>query len=347
MRIGFVPHVPISLIQGGAEVQAIKTKEAIEREGHQVLWLDLADKDFIKKIDIIHFFGLSPHLSWWAQLAKQYLPVVVSPIFYATQAQYKIFFNILKRFRGTTPRKSLQMAHIADALLPNSEAEARQIIKFFKVSPEKIYVVPNGVEKDFIGRDPKRFIKKYLKGWNAGKPFILSVQNIAERKNTLNLINAALKIKVPLLIIGSFNLAPPSYVYRIKYLTKKYPHLLKHIPPIPRTDLKDAYAAAHVFALPSHLETPGLSSLEAGLNGCNLVLGDCAPVKEYFSNISFIVKQDSESIAKGLKSALSVPRNYFNQATIISQKYTWERAGKTTLQIYKNILSKISYENRN
>lgn len=338
MKIGFVPHVPFSLVQGGAEVQAIKTKQAIEQFGYQVAWLDLSDPNFIKKIDLIHFFGLSPHLSWWAQLASQYKPVVISPIFYATQLKYKIFFNLLKYFRGTTPRKTFQMAQIADVLLPNSQAEAKQIAKFFKVSSQKIFVIPNGVEKNFVGTNPESFLKKYLPDFKKNQLFVLSVQNICERKNTISLIQAAVELKIPLVLIGSLKLASGSYISQIKFFSKRYPNLIRYIPFIPREELKNAYAAAHVHALPSYLETPGLSSLEAGLNGCNLVVGDCLPVREYFQGLAYIVKQNKSSIKRGLELALSSPRNYFGQSEVIRTKYNWESIGKKIISVYKKIL---------
>lgn len=340
MRIGFVPHAPLSFIKGGTEIQAIKTKEMIEKEGHQVLWLDVGDEEFIKKIDLIHFFASTPpHLTWWAELAKQYVPVVVSPIFYAKDVPHKLFYTFFKKLRGTTAHIRFSMIRVADILLPNSKVEARQLIRIFQVPPEKIRVIPNGVEKDFVGTNPQEFIRKYLPGWE-NKKFILSVQHISPVKNTINLIKAALSIQTPLVIIGSLALADSVSRKAIKYFSESYPHLFCHIPFLPRSELKNAYAAAHVFALPSHSETTGLASLEAGLNGCNLVLGKCEPVEEYFQGIAFIVKQDVNSIANGLKQALTKPRNCFNQAEFIFRNYTWEQVGKMTLQVYEELLSK-------
>ena len=45
-----------------------------------------------------------------------------------------------------------------------------------------------------------------------------------------------------------------------------------------------------------------LASLEAGINGANLVLGECEPVREYFEGMARIISQYSmDAISQALR----------------------------------------------
>ncbi len=279
------------------------------------------------------------HFAWWMSVAKNSHPIVLSSIFYKTEFFKKYFFMFARKIRGTIARPYNQVFKIADIILPNSKSEARQIEKIFDVNPEKMFVVPNGVERDFIGCNPEKFREKYLKKLPMDEPFALSVHRIEKRKNSLNLVKAAAQTKIPLVIIGSISpTEKKKYIGKVMEIIEKNENII-YLGPLPREELADAYAAAHVHVLPSFLETPGLSSLEAGLNGCNLVVGDCPCVNEYFSDIALVVDQDAESIKKGIDRAFSLPRNFFNQSSKISEKYSWENVAKLTEEAYLKVLS--------
>jgi glycosyltransferase involved in cell wall biosynthesis len=197
-------------------------------------------------------------------------------------------------------------------------------------------VVPNGVDADFLGTQPDEFRNLWLKDLPSSEPFILSVGRIEPRKNTLNLIRACVGLGVPLVLIGAMNLgSDPRYLQDVRSLVERHPQSVRLIGPLARQELPNAYTAAAVHALTSYVETPGLASLEAGLNGCNLVVGACPPVEEYFGDIATVVRQDPASIRNGLEQALSSPRNGRHQAETIREKYGWDRVAELTEEAYR------------
>ena len=104
-------------------------------------------------------------------------------------------------------------------------------------------------------------------------------------------------------------------------------------------DLANAYAAAKVHVLASWYETPGLSSLEAALAGCNIVITAKGATEEYFGNYAEYCDPASiDSIRKAIIRALSrEPSDELRN--IIKTKYNWKVAAERTLQAYNAILS--------
>jgi glycosyltransferase involved in cell wall biosynthesis len=342
LRVAFLPSSPPSLGVGGAEVQAQKTKEFLEKRGHTVQWFDFGNPSFLQEIDILHAFGTGWHLYPFVRHISSRIPIVISPIFYThsplKRATYRLAAQIPQSYAKT--RRSLLRE--ADALLPNSNAEAAQLANIFGVNPLKTTVVPNGVEQEFLGSEPTLCYKKYLPTLPIQTPFIFSVHRIEKRKNTLNLIHAALSLKTPLVLVGGFAKDDAAYVSRVMRIAQKHSREIFYLGILDRSELKNVYAAAHVYAMPSYMETPGLASLEAGLNGCNVVVGECPPVREYFSGIAWIQRQDIKSVAAGIKMALRSRRNYFSQAEKIRDTYSWERVAELTESVYRNVLHKRS-----
>ena len=341
LQIAFLPGSPPVFGQGGIEVQAEQTKVFLERLGHKVYWVNFGDRSLLQKADIFHMFGTGWHLYPWAQFIKMHNKnLIISPVFYTESLLKRVLYRIVVYAPQTFPRVRKLLLHSADFLLPNSRAEAEQISKLFGICQEKMLVVPNGIETDFMGENPLNFRKKYLPDLNETTPFVLSVHRIESRKNTLNLVRAAILLNVPLVLIGGVNRLRENrkFVAEVMHLVEKHSPLIRYLGLLPREELKDAYAAAHVHAMPSYMETPGLTSLEAGLNGCNLVVGYCPPVLEYFSGIAFIQKHDATSIAKGIEIALRSPRNCFSQAEKIRKSYSWERVAELTEKAYLQVL---------
>src|SRR3989338_3603807 len=95
------------------------------------------------------------------------------------------------------PSSRRQMLLLADAVIPNSEIEKRQLMRLFAIGPDKLHIIPNCVDKDFAHSDENIFVSKY-----GLKDFVLSVGRIEPRKNQLNLIKALKGFGRALVIIG-------------------------------------------------------------------------------------------------------------------------------------------------
>ena len=110
---------------------------------------------------------------------------------------------------------------------------------------------------------------------------------------------------------------------------------------LPRPALRNLYRAARVHALPSWFETPGLASLEAAAHGCPIVVGDVAPVHEYFGDLATYcdpgdVRLDPRRDHHALEHAEAAARC----RSTSEPTFTWARAAAATLAAYEDTLTR-------
>jgi glycosyltransferase involved in cell wall biosynthesis len=106
--------------------------------------------------------------------------------------------------------------------------------------------------------------------------------------------------------------------------------------------LCDAYASAKVHVLPSYCESTGLSSLEAAVLGCNLVVSPNGDTREYFAGDAWYCDPDSPaSIRAAIDAAYHAPPNPRLRSRIL-ERYTWDRAAAETRAAYDAVLQESS-----
>ena len=105
----------------------------------------------------------------------------------------------------------LHAAEDSDHIITISDFSRDEIIKYAKVSPDKITVVLNGVERAFSPGEPVRK-ESFLAERTGGRPYCLYVGNLEPRKGLARLLEAFALIsdKVPHVLVVSD--APPSPV---------------------------------------------------------------------------------------------------------------------------------------
>lgn len=226
---------------------------------------------------------------------------------------------------------------LANMVLPNSTSEANLIVRDFGLPLKKMVVIPNGVDLNFLNSDPTLF--KNTIGLDT--EFVLSVANVGSRKNTLALIQALRAERIPLVLIGSTN---PTDIYCKLCIKAAKNGLVKFLGKIPHDSpmLASAYAAAKVHAQVSWFETPGLSSLEAALAGCNVVVSDRGSTRDYFENYAWYCNPaEVSSIRKAISEAYSSPKKLDLKLHVLS-KYAWEKVAEKTLDAYQKMTNDLS-----
>ncbi len=214
-------------------------------------------------------------------------------------------------------------------MLPNAIAELDMLINDFEISPNRAYIIPNGADSLFEHSDGAEFKRKY-----GLQDFVLCVGRIEPNKNQLMLIRAMKGSGLPLVLIGKCG--DKEYLKRCLNESKSE---VKFLEAMPHSDLRSAYGAAKVHALPSWRETPGLVSLEAGLAGCNVVVTNRGSTEEYFRDLAFYCEPDDvSSIRSAVIRAFNAPRTR-DLADHIFKNYTWEKAAEKTLDAYKSIIA--------
>ncbi len=223
-------------------------------------------------------------------------------------------------------------------LLPNSMLEMNALMKTLRVFDLPFSVVPYAADaKLFLDADPKPFVKKHRI-----QNFILQVGRVESSKNQLMLLYALRDLKLPVVLIGG--LLQKQYAQWCRAFGTRN---VRYIPHMPVEELRSAYAAAHVHALPSWIETCGLVTMEAALANCNVVCSNAGFEVEYYRDLAYYCDPaDPDSIRRAVVKAM---RNYPADAPrrdtlkrLILSEYTWERAAKLTYDAYRKVLGEKS-----
>ncbi len=224
-----------------------------------------------------------------------------------------------------------ELIRACDLLLPNSEAEAEQLVRLFRAHRKAIHVVPNGVDPRFEDADPALFRSIHGAG-----DFVLYAGRIEPRKNVLGLVHAAKRAGFPVVVIGD---APPgceAYLAACRDAGRDMTTWYKGVAhDDPR--LASAFAAARVFALPSWFETPGLAALEAALAGAAVVVTPLGCTREYFGDsVEYAPPDRPHAIAAALDRAWSRgPREDLRRR--IRDRYLWPHVARRTAEAYDTV----------
>jgi len=215
----------------------------------------------------------------------------------------------------------------AALVLPNSESEYRRLQEKYP-SKAKHMVVPNGTDQRMFNYQP---------ALEKDDELVICAARIEGIKNQLNLIKALNNTRFKLMIIGDCSPNHAAYYEECKQIAASNVSFIKHLP---QDELVEYYRRARVHILPSWFETTGLSSIEAALMGCNIVVRDRGDVKEYFAGDAFYCEPTSPtSILTAVERARVAPVNERLRQRIL-YNYTWQHAAAQTFKAYQVALAR-------
>jgi len=342
---GILWHAPSTVFQapGGGENQLVQTGAQLEEQGVSIRlfsrWVDR-----IGQARLVHLFGMSREGLEVARLARSLgVPVILSPICWFEPAALRALAKspihsaldlakcAARRACPQLPSWRRDLLRIADMLLPNSQAEANQLVAMFGTDPRKIHVVPNGVQPGFASADPSLFHQAY-----GDSEFVLYAGRIEPRKNVLGLIESLRGSGLPLVVLGESPPGHEAYLAVCRQAGQGFVCWLgrvEHDNPL----LASAYSAARVFALPSWFETPGLAALEAGLAGTAVVITPFGCTHEYFGARVLYARPDRpKSIRRAIESAWEDGPNP-ELAQHVAEHFPWSKVARITAEVYEHI----------
>jgi glycosyltransferase involved in cell wall biosynthesis len=288
MKIFFNTYPVAFQCPGGGEIQLLKSKEALERRGHEVILFSQWEHS-LAEADVVHQFSVQGGIYNFCAYAHNHkIPLVLSPILW------------LSEYIDQYPMGEIGlMTNLADVICPNSFAEVERFVQHFDAPRDKYHVTYNGLDADFFEKISGELFRKYF---NVPELFVLCVGNIEIRKNQVALIEAASEQGIHVVLIG--NVRDQDYYEK---LCERFDGKFSYLGYLPHDSemLRSAYSACSVFALPSLLETPGLAALEAAASGARLLITKEGCTEEYFGDDALYVDPKSVTdIAEKLSTAM-------------------------------------------
>jgi len=329
---------------GGGEIQMLALARELPALGVPArLWRPWEES--LGGAELLHLFGSLPeHLPVAEAARRRGLRVALSTIAWFDAAAYwrgcRTLLGRLRACAGLAARAACprlpswrrRLYHAVDLLLPNSNAEARQLIRYFGVAADRIHVVPNGADERFAQSGPCAFA-----GRVGSRDFVLYPGRIEPRKNQLGFLRAMRGTGVPIVVLGDAVPGCEAYLAACRRVADpqvRFVGRIDHGDPL----LASAYAACGCLALASWYETPGLVALEAAMSGTPLVLpaGGCA--REYFGDEAVYVRPgDRAGIRRAVLAALDRPRDPA-LAERVRRCFSWKAAAEATRQAYRSVL---------
>jgi glycosyltransferase involved in cell wall biosynthesis len=322
--------VPFLLSHGGAQIQIEQTQQALLECGLEVdvlRWWDPAQKG-----DVIHFFG-RPFPGYVQAAHQKGIKVVFSPLHGATgarspcQLRWQRMANRLAE--SVVPSQLLEKLswetyRTADACVVLTSWEAHLVQYLFRAPSEKVYVIPNGVEKIFAPAP-----KTQRGSW------LVSTATVRPIKRPLETAQAALAAQTPYWFIGKPYAESDPYYQQFVALCQAHPQWLRYEGSVEdRAQLAAIYQQARGFVLLSQYESLSISAMEAAACGCPLLLSDLPWARSAFGTAaSYCPLADDRTTVRFLRA-------FYDQAPTLPtppRPKNWMEIGRMLKEIYESV----------
>ncbi|MBI1765481.1 MAG: glycosyltransferase family 4 protein [Acidobacteria bacterium] len=241
----------------------------------------------------------------------------------------------------TVRRTAQRAARIATV----SEYSRQDLLRTYKLPPEKVAVTYNGIAAQFTPTPAMADEAAQVKArYGITRDFILTVGSLQPRKNLVRLIRAYAKLRAEqsnftqqLVIVGRKLWLHHEIFAEVARQPWAADVILTGY--VADEELPPLYRAAAVFAYPSIFEGFGLPPLEAMACGTPVVTSNNSCLPEIVGTAALLVDPfDEAAIANGLRRALqdaTLQTQLRADGPRRAQRFTWREAAEKTLQLYQ------------
>lgn len=234
-------------------------------------------------------------------------------------------------------------ARDADAVLVCSRATARDVEELLDVPAARVRVAHGAVSPGMHPPAPEEARACVRRRLQLDGPYILFVGTLEPRKNldTLAQAFAALSSRTPhqLVLAGGMGWKMEEFGARLESLgVRGRTRLLGYVDP---AVLPALYAAASVFAFPSHYEGFGLPVLEAMACGCPVVASNTSSLPEVAGDAALCVDPADVGALAGAMLRLIEDESLRARSVELgyrrAQAFSWEASARVTLDMYRSL----------
>lgn len=238
----------------------------------------------------------------------------------------------------------------ADAIITDSEASKRDVLKIVGISEEKISVAYLAAGEEFKKNNDKNLHKTLRKKYQLPEQFLLYVGDVTWNKNLPRLLQVVKKIDVPLVMVGK-SLVSENFDRNNKWNkdlveVQKLAQQNKNVSRlgfVPTDDLVALYNLATVFVFPSVYEGFGLPIVEAMQSGCPVITSreGCIPEIGGDAVVSF-EGDNTDSLADAIQKVMGskkLQKELSEKGLQQAKEFSWKKTAQETIAAYMRALS--------
>jgi len=286
--------------------------------------------------------GVVGHVPYFAPPHYHSFPLVVTI--------HDLIPVVLREYRGNFLVRlytSLVMAaaHKADAIITDSEAAKRDVIRRLSVNNDDVHVVHLAADARFSPDIPSEDVKAARRRYDLPERFLFYLGGLDVRKNLGILFTALSKLpeEVSLVIAGRTRHGRakifPDWVRQAT--ASDIGHRVRFLGGVPEADKPLLYRAATIFVFPSRYEGFGLDPLEAMACGTPVVCSNATSLPEVVGDGGILVApDDADAWAAAIGRLWECEQeraHYADRALTRARSFSWDRTAAQTIAVYEEV----------
>jgi glycosyltransferase involved in cell wall biosynthesis len=323
------------LAHGGAQVQILQTKAALERIGVEVAFLEWWNER--QTGDILHHFGFLPfqlinlaRLKGWKVVNTALLSQTCNRSRWELLLRKLCIRSALAAPLGQNLKTQLpwHSFRLQDQIFVSLEAEKWVLEHVYGVGQSSVTVVPLGLSEAFLQAEPGTRMKNYL----------ICPGTIYPVKNSVELARLARAAQVPVLFVGKPYDDISAYWEQFRQLVDNE-FVLHHAHVQGERAMIDLLRGARGLVLMSQYENWSLAAHEAAACGLPLLLSDQKWARERFGSQAHYFSK------RGKDAAVASLQNFYRQSPGLPapkvRLYSWTEVAEVLRTAYANLLQNL------
>lgn len=248
-----------------------------------------------------------------------------------------------------------RLPEVEAILVPSVAVRGEVLTLFPRVHPERLHVVPEGVNPRWFHVPPPPRIEATLRRRAIAHPYLLAVGTLEPRKNYARLFEAVstwrrepgAAANAPLLVVVG---RPGWGGVTLQNLCRQSgldPRRVRWIADADDDELLDLYGGARAVVVPSLWEGFGLPALEAMAAAKPLVVSNQGALPEVVGDTAAVIDpRDPRDLLRALRDLCEAPDEHRKamgeKARERARQFTWSDTARATFDVYRRVAKKNS-----